>query len=123
MKAAVLHALSDVIQSIGLLISSLFIFFLGSDKGAKVEEWNDWHYFDPISTYIFSVIVICSTIPIVKNCYYIIMESTPSTETARQIKREFEESPGVVDVHDLHIWNLRPGKDLLIAHVFAKEGA
>lgn len=28
--------LADVIQSIGLLISSLFIFFLGSDKGAPV---------------------------------------------------------------------------------------
>lgn len=91
MKAAVLHALcnfyltflADVIQSIGLLISSFFIFFLGSDKGAKVHEWNDWHYFDPISTYIFSVIVICSTIPIVKNCYFLIMEATPSTEIAR----------------------------------------
>jgi zinc transporter 2 len=90
MKAAILHAFcnfffisADVIQSIGLLISSLFIFFLGSDKGARVEEWNDWHYFDPISTYIFSVIVIISTFPIVKNCYYIIMEATPSTDMAR----------------------------------------
>ena len=90
MKAAILHAFcnflfisADVIQSIGLLICSLFIFFLGSDKGARVEEWNDWHYFDPISTYIFSVIVIISTFPIVKNCYYIIMEATPSTDMAR----------------------------------------
>jgi MFS superfamily sulfate permease-like transporter len=45
MKAAILHAfcnilfllfLADVIQSIGLLISSLVIFFLGSDMGAEV---------------------------------------------------------------------------------------
>jgi zinc transporter 2 len=83
MHFVILYLISaDVIQSIGLLISSLFIFFLGSDKGAHVEEWNDWHYFDPISTYIFSVIVIISTFPIVKNCYYIIMEATPSTEMA-----------------------------------------
>lgn len=77
MKAAILHALSDVIQSIGLLISSLIIFFVGSDQGATVEEWNDWHYLDPISTYIFSAIVIISTWPITKNCYYLIMEATP----------------------------------------------
>lgn len=30
------ETLADVIQSVGLLISSLFIFFLGSDKGAPV---------------------------------------------------------------------------------------
>ena len=83
-RYVILYLISaDVIQSIGLLISSLFIFFLGSNKGAHVTEWNDWHYLDPISTYIFSVIVIISTFPIVKNCYFIIMESTPSTEVAR----------------------------------------
>ena len=77
MKAAILHALSDVIQSIGLLISSLIIFFAGSDMGKEVTEWNDWHYCDPITTYIFSTIVFISTYPILKNCYFIIMESTP----------------------------------------------
>lgn len=51
------------------------------------------------------------------------MESTPSTDKAREIKSEFEQTPGVMDVHDLHIWSLRPGKDLLIAHVFAKDGS
>lgn len=29
---------------------------------------------------------------------------------------------GVVDIHDLHIWDLRPGKTILIAHVFARKG-
>jgi len=90
MQAAVLHALcnfinylADVIQSIGLLISALLIFFFGSDYGKEVTEWNDWHFLDPISTYIFSVIVICSTFPIVRNCYYIMMESTPSSKVAK----------------------------------------
>ena len=29
---------------------------------------------------------------------------------------------GVADVHDLHIWDLRPGKTILIAHVFSQNG-
>ena len=28
---------------------------------------------------------------------------------------------GVIDVHDLHIWDLKPGKTVVIAHVFAKK--
>jgi len=27
-----------------------------------------------------------------------------------------------MDVHDIHIWELRPGKSILIAHVFSKKG-
>lgn len=70
--------LADVIQSIGLIISALIIFFAGSDKGKPVTEWNNWHYCDPITTYVFSVIVLISTWPVLKNCYFIIMESTPT---------------------------------------------
>jgi len=77
MKAAVLHALTDIIQSIGLLISALVIFFKGSDNGAEVTQFNEWHYLDPITTYVFCVLVILSTWPIAKQCYYIILESTP----------------------------------------------
>lgn len=98
MKAAVLHALcmffflylADVIQSIGLLISSLIIYFVGSNNGATVAEWNDWHYLDPISTYIFSTIVIVSTWPVTKNCYYLIMEATPLDIELSEIQKEFE---------------------------------
>lgn len=45
--------------------------------GKEVKEWNNVHYCDPITTYIFSIIVMISTWPITKNCYHIIMESTP----------------------------------------------
>jgi len=77
MKAAILHALTDIIQSIGLLISALVIFFVGSDQGAPVKEFNNWHYLDPVTTYVFCILVILSTWPITKQCYYIILESTP----------------------------------------------
>lgn len=43
-----------------------------------VTEWNAWHLFDPISTYLFSVVSLISTIPVIKNSYYLMMESTPT---------------------------------------------
>lgn len=114
--------IADIIQSIGLIISSLCIFFFGSDRGAEVTEWNDWHYFDPVSTYVFSLIVIASTWPVAKNCYHIMMESTPHGVSIPQVYAEFEGIKGVMEVHDLHMWELRPGKAILIAHVVAHTG-
>jgi len=67
-------------MSAGLIVSSLIIFFLGNPGqpyNAKCEQWNAWHLFDPISTYLFSIIALGSTVPVVKNAYLLLMESTP----------------------------------------------
>lgn len=91
MQAAILHALSDMIMSVGLIISSLIIFFLGNPNGytQDVTEWNAWHLFDPVSTYIFSIVSLASTIPVIKNCYNLLMEATPSYIKISELKRKF----------------------------------
>jgi len=93
MQAAIFHAMSDMIMSVGLIISSLVIFFLGNPNGytADVDEWNAWHLFDPIATYIFSIVSLISTIPVIKNSYYLMMESAPSYINMEALTKEFQE--------------------------------
>ena len=50
------------------------------------------------------------------------MEATPTHIELEILEKAFGDVEGVLDVHDLHVWDLRPGKTLLIAHVFAKIG-
>lgn len=87
-----------------------------------MTEWNPYHLFDPIATYIFSVLSLIATIPVIKNCYYLIMESTPAHINLDVLRQEFENIPGVIDVHDIHVWDLKPGKTIIIAHVLSKLG-
>jgi Co/Zn/Cd efflux system component len=112
-----------MIMSVGLIFSSLVIFLLGSPNGylEDVNEWNAWHLFDPISTYIFGIVTILSTFPVLKNSYFLMMESTPSYIDLEALKKEFEEVEGVLDVHDIHVWDLKPSKTVAIAHVLAKK--
>lgn len=111
-------------MSIGLIISSLVIFFLGNpgEYMDDVTEYNHWHLFDPISTYVFSIVSLASTIPVIKNAYNLLMESTPAYIDIEQLQLEFEEVEGIIDVHDIHVWDLKPGKTMVIAHVMAKTG-
>ena len=113
---------ADLIQSVGVLVSALVICFVGSNNGAEVEEWNAWHLFDPLATYLFSILSLLSTFPVVRNCYYLIMEATPDYLDLEELKREFEGIEGVIDVHDIHVWDLKPGKTIVIAHVLAAKG-
>ena len=112
-----------LIISFLLIFSSLMVFLLGSPNGylEDVTEWNAWHLFDPISTYVFAIITFCSTIPVLRNAYFLMMESTPSYIDIEKLKEEFEKVEGVIDVHDLHVWDLKPGKTVAIAHVLARK--
>lgn len=58
-----IHMIGDIIQSIGVIIAGVIIYL-------KPE----YTIADPICTYIFSVLVIFTTIPIMKDCIRILME-------------------------------------------------
>jgi Co/Zn/Cd efflux system component len=63
-----------------------------------------------------------ATIPVIHNCYYLLLESTPNHIDLDDLKEECERINGVIDVHDIHVWDLKPGKTIMIAHVLAKKG-
>jgi solute carrier family 30 (zinc transporter), member 2 len=65
-RAALIHVIGDLCQSIGVTIAGLIIYL-------KPEL----HIIDPICTFLFSIIVFMTTIPIIKDCVRIIMEATP----------------------------------------------
>lgn len=67
MRAALLHVLGDTLQSIGVIIASIIIYFKPEYSQA-----------DPICTITFSIIVMFTTIPIVKDSIRVLMEGTPS---------------------------------------------
>jgi cation diffusion facilitator family transporter len=66
-RAAVVHVVGDMLQSVGVIIASLIIWKYPEAKVA-----------DPICTYIFSILVIFTTIPIFKDCMSVLMENEPS---------------------------------------------
>ena len=68
-RAAMIHILGDMVQSIGVIAASLILKF-------KTEP--EWQKADPICTYIFSVLVMLTTVPIFCDCVRIIMEATPN---------------------------------------------
>ena len=66
--AAFLHVMGDMLMSVGVIIAALFIYFYPS-------LW----YADPLCTYLFSVIVMTTTLPIIKNIIGIMMEGAPKS--------------------------------------------
>ena len=67
--AAKLHIITDIILSIGVLISAFAIYFF-----ADPEKWSYWQLFDPFCTYLFSFMAIYTTLPITKEASLLLMD-------------------------------------------------
>ncbi len=94
-RAAFIHIIGDLIQSIGVLIAALIIFYKPSLKIA-----------DPICTIIFSVIVISTTVPIMNDIVNVLSESFPKQLNYDDIIKLVSGVSGVKEVKDLKVWYL-----------------
>lgn len=83
--AAYLHALSDMLLSIGVCVASLVIFIWPTDK----YPWSK--YADPFCTLVFSVLVCMTCKPILSNCFFVLMEGAPDAINAKDLIRELQE--------------------------------
>jgi zinc transporter 2 len=105
-RAAFIHIIGDIVQSIGVIIAAAIIFF-------KPE----WEIIDPICTFLFSILVMCTTIPVTIDCIKVLMEASPKNVKVDDIVTDLMDLKGVDDVHDIHVWSLSMGKVALSAHI------
>jgi zinc transporter 2 len=105
-QGAYLHVLGDSIQSVGVMIG-----------GAVIWYNPKWKIVDLICTLVFSVIVLGTTINMIRSILEVLMESTPREIDATKLEKGLLEMEEVVAVHELHIWAITVGKVLLACHV------
>lgn len=111
-EAAYLHALSDMLLSIGVCIAAIIIYIWP----VKQHPWSK--YADPTCTVFFSIVVCLTCKPILANCVYILMEGAPEVvDTVALVKEINALQDGKVKVHDFHVWSLSKGKYSLSCHI------
>ena len=107
-RAAFIHVLGDLIQSAGVILASVIIF-------VKPE----WKQADPICTFFFALLVLCTSLPVMAECLSILMERTPAELDTEEIVKDLRKVVGVRDIHDLHVWLLSPGKPSFSCHILS----
>eukprot|EP01084_Bolivina_argentea_P019781 36795_1 len=110
-RSAFIHALGDLLQSIGVLIASILIWY----------DNNRYRIADPICTLIFSIIVVFTTFNLMRDILSVLMESVPININYNDITSELCELTDVEQIHDLHVWNISLGKPCLSVHLLLKS--
>uniref|UniRef100_A0A0N4ZLB0 Zinc transporter 2 n=1 Tax=Parastrongyloides trichosuri TaxID=131310 RepID=A0A0N4ZLB0_PARTI len=111
-RAALIHVIGDLIQSIGVLIAALLILYN-----------PEWAIMDPICTLFFSIIVLCTTIYITKDALVVLLEGIPSQINFNVVLDDLGSIDGVKKVHDLRIWSLTMDKIAISVHLEVDDQA
>jgi cobalt-zinc-cadmium efflux system protein len=109
-QGAFLEVVSDTLGSIGVILASLIMFFTG------------WYYADPIFSVLIGLFILPRTWGLMKQAVNIILEGTPAHINLRAVQEAIRVTPGVADVHDLHVWTITSGMVALSTHVVLADG-
>jgi cobalt-zinc-cadmium efflux system protein len=109
-RAAFRHLLADLLGSVGVIVAAVIVLATG------------WNAADPLVGLLIGVLVLASSWTILRDSVGILLESTPRGIDAEAVGRALTEAPGVVEVHDLHIWEITSGFPALSAHVLVGRG-
>ncbi|XP_035630855.1 zinc transporter 2-like isoform X2 [Oncorhynchus keta] len=111
-RAAFIHVLGDLLQSVGVLVAAIVIFFRPEYKVA-----------DPICTFLFSVFVLGTTITILRDVFRVLMEGAPRGIEFDSVKEVLLSLKMVKSMHNLRVWALTAGQTLVSVHVAIEKNA
>lgn len=109
-KGAFLHMAADAAVSTGVVISALVIVVTG------------WVIVDPVVALLVSAVVAWSAFALVKSAIHLSLDGVPDGVSRGAIEAWLRALPGVVDLHDLHIWALSTTLYALTVHLVIPGG-
>lgn len=110
-RGALLHVMGDMLGSVAAILSGAVIYFTG------------WVPIDPILSMVICALILMSSINLLRESLHVILEGVPVNLHLREVGAAMAHVPGVVSVHDLHIWTMGNGQPALSAHVVINDMA
>jgi cobalt-zinc-cadmium efflux system protein len=104
-KGAYMEVIADTVGSVGVLIAGV------------VTITTHWPYADVVVAVLVAMWVLPRALSLALSALRILSESSPSHIDVEDLRHALGAVDGVTGVHDLHVWTLVPGKDMVTAHL------
>lgn len=104
-KGAYLEVWSDFLSSIGVIAAAIAI---------KLTGWN---WIDPLVAVAIGLWVLPRTWTLLKESLNILLQGVPGDLRLEEIETAVRAIPGVRELHNLHVWALTSGRNILSTHI------
>jgi cobalt-zinc-cadmium efflux system protein len=110
-RAAYLDVLADVAASVAVIISALANIFAGRPLA------------DTFAAFLIVVLIVPRSISLLREAVDVLLEATPRDVDVDKLREHVLACTGVKDIHDLHVWTITSGVNVLSAHVVIDRNA
>jgi cobalt-zinc-cadmium efflux system protein len=104
------HVLADLFGSIASVVAGALILLTG------------WRLADPVAALAVVALMLRSGWRLLRDSARVLLEGAPEGIDPETVGRALAAQPGVVEVHDLHLWEVTTGFPALAAHVVVASG-
>jgi cobalt-zinc-cadmium efflux system protein len=105
LRSAFLHLASDAVLAVGVAAAGALILATG------------WLWLDPAVSIVLAITILAGTWSLMKRSLNLMLDAVPENVDPEQVRTFLEALPGVVEVHDLHIWAMSTTETALTAHL------
>jgi len=109
LRSAYVHMMGDAASAAGVVLAGVVVTVTGTPLA------------DPIVSLMIAALILYSSYGVLKESTTVLLEGTPAGTDMGGIIRAIKAVPGVLDVHDLHVWMVGPGVVACSCHIVVTE--
>jgi cobalt-zinc-cadmium efflux system protein len=109
-QGAYLEVVSDTLGSVGVVLAALVMAVTG------------WDRIDALVGAAIGLFIMPRALRLGRDALRVLVQSAPPGVDVRLVRADLEAIPGVVDVHDVHVWTLTSEMDVASAHLMVRAG-
>ena len=104
-RGAYLHMMADAAVSLGVVLSAVVIYFTG------------WFWLDPVVSLLIVIVITLGTWSLLRESLNLALDAVPAGIDTKAVLAYLSKLPGVIAVHDLHIWGMSTTEAALTVHL------
>lgn len=108
-RSAYIHMLGDAASSCAVIIAGVIVVFSRNSLA------------DPIVSFVIAGLILWSSWGVLKESIGVLLECSPAGMDMTAVEQAVGKVPGVLDVHDLHVWTVGPGVVACSCHILVAE--
>lgn len=108
-RSAYLHMLGDALSALGVLAAGIVVALTGQMLA------------DPVVSLLIGVLILASSWSILSESVNVLLEAAPKGLDMPRLEQAIRETPGVLGVHDLHVWTIGSSMVACSCHILVSE--
>ena len=108
-RGAYLEVLGDLLGSAAVVVAGVVVLVAG------------WVRADAVASLLIAALIAPRAFALLREAVHVLAEGAPRGLDLEQLRAHLAGVPGVVDVHDLHVWTITSGMPVLSAHVVVSD--